>query len=105
MLEACLILVLHHRLDFEGGGGGEERRGWCIPRAAMRDVSIVILVLYCPDLQVHGRSLSSWPGWAAVRVKHFLVLLVVRIVAPRFLQPTGALDQRQPGNLTAFNSL
>jgi len=58
-----------------------------------------------PDLQVHARSLSSWPGWAAVRVKHFLVLLVVSVFAPRFLQPTGALDQRQPGSLTALNSL
>ena len=45
------------------------------------------------------------PGWAAVRVKHFLVLLVVSVFAPRFLQPTGALDQRQPGSLTALNSL
>jgi hypothetical protein len=44
VLEACLILVLHHRLDFEGvGGGPEERRGWWVQHEAVREVSIVIL--------------------------------------------------------------
>jgi hypothetical protein len=50
VLEACLVLVLHHRLDFQGGGGtgegverrGEERRGWWIQREAVREVSIII---------------------------------------------------------------
>jgi hypothetical protein len=44
VLEACLILVLHHRLDFEGGRRGEEMEGWWIQREVVRDVSIDILV-------------------------------------------------------------
>jgi len=69
MLEACLILVLHHRLDFEGGRRGDGRVVDSTRSRAGRQHRYT--GVYCPDLQVHARSLSSWPGWAAVRVKHF----------------------------------